>query len=155
MIRGYEEVYKYNFTSDTLYYGNAEPISWSDISHVNYTDPEFPTPPLYTIYTGMNSETAFIIFSSLWLIQIICIWVKNLCKSESFCELSFLDQFIHVFHCVIMPIPSLDWETGKASKGRLTGWIGFLYKSRDLERDFVNSADSGLQLIQKEQLEVS
>ena len=113
LIRGYEEVYKYNFTSDTLYYGNAEPISWSDISHVNYTDPEFPTPPLYTIYTGMNSETAFIIFSSLWLIQILCIWLKNLCKSKSFCELSFLDQFIHVFHCVIMPIPSEDWETGQ------------------------------------------
>ena len=105
--------YKYNFESDTLYYGNAEPISWSDISHVNYTNPEFPTPPPYTIYTGMNSKTAFIIFSLLWLIQILSIWVKNQRTSESFCELSFLDQFIHVFHCVIMPIPSVDWEAGQ------------------------------------------
>ena len=39
--------------------------------------------------------------------------MKNLRKSESFCELSFLDQFIHVFHCVIMPIPSVDWEAGQ------------------------------------------
>ena len=39
--------------------------------------------------------------------------MKNLCKSESFCELSFLDQFIHVFHCVITPIPSVDWEAGQ------------------------------------------
>ena len=39
--------------------------------------------------------------------------MKNQCKSESFRELSFLDQFIHAFHCVIMPTPSMDWETGK------------------------------------------
>ena len=61
----------------------------------------------------MNSQTAFIIFFSLWLIQIICIWVKNLRKSESFCELSYLDQFIHAFHCVILPTPSVDWESGQ------------------------------------------
>ena len=105
--------YKYNFSSDTLYYGNAEPIAWSDITHVNYTNPKFPSPPPYTIYTGMDSKTTFIIFSLLWLIQIICIWVKNLYKSESFCKLSFLDQFIHAFSCVILATPSMDWETGQ------------------------------------------
>ena len=28
---------KYNFSSDDLYFGNADKVAWSEISHVNYT----------------------------------------------------------------------------------------------------------------------
>ena len=43
---------RYNFKEDYLHFGSAKPVPWSDITHVNYTDPMNPIPPEYTLYTG-------------------------------------------------------------------------------------------------------
>ena len=101
-----------NPREDLLYFGNAPPVKWSEISHVDYSDPLNPKPPHYSIYTGMSSKQTFVFFSVLWTLQILSIWIKNYCMSPSFRNMSALDQYIHSFLSVIMPIPSVDWSIG-------------------------------------------
>ena len=72
-----------------LNFGDAPPVAWADITHVNYTKPDNPTAPPYSLYTGLTSKQSFIAFMSIWLLQIICIWIKNLCSSTSFTTLSY------------------------------------------------------------------
>ena len=43
---------RYNFSSDLLYFGNAPPVAWADITRIDFSDPQNPIPPSYTIYTG-------------------------------------------------------------------------------------------------------
>ena len=95
-----------------LNFGNAPPVAWADITHVDYSNPDNPTPPPYSLYTGLTSKQSFIAFVSIWLLQIICIWVKNSCTSTSFTTLSYIDQILHSFQSVIAPTPAVDWATG-------------------------------------------
>ena len=95
-----------------LNFGDAPPVAWADITHVNYANPANPTPPPYSLYTGLTSKQSFIAFLSIWLLQIICIWIKNVCSSTSFTTLSFFDQILHSFQSVIAPTPSVDWASG-------------------------------------------
>ena len=97
-----------------LHFGDAPPssIRWTDITHVNYTNPDNPTPPPYNLYTGLTSKHSFIAFVSIWLLQIICIWIKNVCSSTSFTTLSYFDQMLHSFQSIIAPTPAVDWASG-------------------------------------------
>ena len=95
-----------------LHFGDAPLVAWADITHVNYSNPDNPTPPPYSLYTGLTSKESFIVFMSIWLLQIICIWVKNSCSSTSFTTLSFFAQMLHSFQSVIAPTPAVDWASG-------------------------------------------
>ena len=100
--------------SKFIYFGDAPPssIKWADITHVDYSNLDNPTPPPYSLYTGLTSKHSFIAFVSIWLLQIICIWIKNVCSSTSFTTLSFFDQILHSFQSVIVPTPAVDWASG-------------------------------------------
>ena len=104
---------KYDFSNDMLYFGDAEPVRWADITHVNYSNPFDPVPPPYTIYTGLTSRDFFIIFGSMWLLQIFAIWLHNFLRSKSFKTLSGFDQIMHAFCSIITPAPSVDWMQGQ------------------------------------------
>ena len=100
--------------AEFLDFGDAPPssIKWADITHVNYSNQTNPTPPPYSLYTGLTSKQSFIAFVSIWLLQIICIWIKNSCSSTSFTTLSYFDQMLHSFQSVIAPTPAVDWASG-------------------------------------------
>ena len=95
-----------------LNFGDAPPVAWADITHVDYSNPDKPTPPPYSLYTGLTSKHSFIVFVSIWLLQIICIWIKNSCTSTSFTTLSYFDQILHSFQSIIAPTPAVDWASG-------------------------------------------
>ena len=99
--------------NNTLYFGNAPPIPWKDITHVNYTDPENPIPPPYSLYTGLDSKSYFLIFAVLWSLQVFLIWLKNFRRSKIFRTLSGFDQVMHSWQSVICPAPSVDWSVGQ------------------------------------------
>ena len=80
---------------------------------MDYTDPTFPRPPHYKIYTLLSSGETFVMFSTLWLLQIVSIWCKNCLKSPIFKRLSYFDQCLHSFYSVIIPSPSKDWSDGE------------------------------------------
>ena len=95
-----------------LYFGNAPPVAWADITHVDYSNPADPKPPHISLYTGFTSGQTFALFSVLWLLQIYIIWLKNYRTSPLFLNLSYFDQILHSFHSVIIPAPSVDWSIG-------------------------------------------
>ena len=95
-----------------LNFGDAPPVAWADITHFDYSNPDNSTPPPYSLYTGLTSKQSFIAFMSIWLLQIICIWIKNSCSSTSFTTLSYFDQMLHSFQSVIAPTPAVDWASG-------------------------------------------
>ena len=99
--------------NDTLYFGNAPPVQWKDITHVNYTDPENPIPPPYSLYTGLDSKSYFLIFVALWSLQVFLIWLKNFRRSQIFRTLSGFDQVMHSWQSVICAAPSVDWSVGQ------------------------------------------
>ena len=100
---------KYDFKRDKLYFGNAPVVAWADITRVDYSKPDNPKPPPYTIYTGLTSKDFFIIFLTMWLLQIFFIWLHNFLRSQAFKTLSAFDQIMHSFQTVITPAPSVDW----------------------------------------------
>lgn len=104
---------RYQSINDTLYFGNAPPVQWKDISHVNYTDRANPTPPPYSLYTGLDSKSYFLIFVVLWSLQVFLIWLKNFRRSKIFRTLSGFDQVMHSWQSVICPAPSVDWSVGQ------------------------------------------
>ena len=105
---------KYDFLHDKLYYGNAPVVDWADITR--YTNPYDPSPPPYSIYTGLTSSTFFIIFVFMWLLQIYVIWLYNVQRSNAFQSLSTFDQLLHSFQSVITPAPSVDWADGQGDE---------------------------------------
>ena len=107
---------KYDFLHDKLYFGNAPVIDWADITRVDYSNPYDPSPPPYSIYTGLTSSTFFIIFVFLWLLQIYVIWLYNVQRSNAFQSLSTFDQLLHSFQSVITPAPSVDWADGQGDE---------------------------------------
>ena len=111
-ISQFFKVYQSPINAKFLNFSDAPPVAWTDITHVNYANPNNPTPPPYSLYTGLTSKQSFIAFVSIWLLQIICIWVKNLCSSTSFTTLSFFDQMLHSFQSVIAPTSAVDWASG-------------------------------------------
>ena len=98
-----------------LLFGDAPLVPWTDITHVNYTNPDDPTPPPYTLYTGLTARRTYFVFLSIWLMQIVCIWLKNFCTSKPFMTLSYFDQIFHSFQSVIAPTPSVDWVSGEGN----------------------------------------
>ena len=71
------------------------------------------TAPHYKIYTLLSSGETFVMFSTLWLLQIVSIWCKNCLKSPIFKGLSYFDRCLHSFYSVIIPFPSKDWSDGE------------------------------------------
>ena len=107
---------KYDFLNEKLYYGNAPVVDWADITRVNYSNPNDPSPPPYSIYTGFTSSTFFILFVFMWLLQIYVIWLYNVQRSNAFQSLSTFNQLLHSFQSVITPAPSVDWADGQGDE---------------------------------------
>ena len=108
-----------------LYFGNAPPVAWADITHVDYSNPADPKPPHISCYTGLTSGQTFALFSVLWLLQIFLIWLKNFKTSPLFLNLSYFDQILHSFHSVIIPAPSVDWSIGNGDCDEHYQRLGF------------------------------
>ena len=58
-------------------YGLNETIFWTELDRWNYNDPNKPTPPNYSLYTGLNLRDTFIAFIVLAALQFIAILGAN------------------------------------------------------------------------------
>ena len=52
-------------------YGLNETIYWSELDRWNYTEPQDPQPPRYSIYTGMSLQETFIAGAALLVVHFI------------------------------------------------------------------------------------
>ena len=80
-----------------------------------YSDPENPTLPPLSLYTGLDTKTFFIIFASGWVFQVFCIWLHNFFVSNILRKFSIFDQIMHSFQSVVTPFSSKDWGDGEGS----------------------------------------
>ena len=58
-------------------YGLNETILWTELDRWDYTDPNKPTPPNYSLYTGLNLRDTFIAFIVLAALQFFAILGAN------------------------------------------------------------------------------
>ena len=58
-------------------YGLNETIYWSELDHWNYTDPQDPQPPSYSIYTGMSLKETFFAGAALLVVHFITLLIMK------------------------------------------------------------------------------
>ena len=58
-------------------YGLNETIFWTELDRWNYTDPNNPTPPDYSLYTGLTLKETFVAFMVVMGVQFLAILGAN------------------------------------------------------------------------------
>ena len=86
-------------------------VSWKDINRWSYTNPEDPTPPPYTLYTGYTLQEYFLGF---WTILMVHIYANVLVKIATSNHLrqncSVLELIVHGFENTNIAIVYKDWD---------------------------------------------
>ena len=107
---------KINVFEDKMYYSNAEPIYWSNITRFDYSDFDHPKSPDISLYTGLSMGQYFMAFWIIALLHaILVIFVKKLTNPEVAREQSILDMIIHSMENTQIPAPMKDWDEGSGS----------------------------------------
>ena len=65
-------------------YGMTEPVLWTQLDRWDYSDPEYPAPPPYSLYTYFNLKETVWAFICLSFIHVIVILCCKLLTSDEF-----------------------------------------------------------------------
>ena len=78
----------------------------------NYEDPENPTSPAYSLYTGLSAKMTLVAFICILLLHCLAIVVVKLITSAEFREESGsrFQKAVHVITCSNIPVPFRDWD---------------------------------------------
>ena len=95
----------------------SEDILWTDLDRWNYDqDPKNPTPPAYTIYTGLTLKHTFFIFILLIVFHFTGTLLIKILTSRSFRSKEMMfSKFLHVLECLNICRPHQDWDEEKDS----------------------------------------
>ena len=92
-------------------YGLNETILWSKLDRWDYTNPQSPKAPPYSIYTLMDLKNTFIALLCLSIIQFLAIFFIKYWISAEFCNENHLtNKAIHVFENLHYASPFKDWD---------------------------------------------
>ena len=91
-------------------YGLNETVMWSQLDRFDYTDPEKPSPPPYSLYTGLSLKNTFIGFMIICVTQFAVIFLIKIILAKQFRRSSKLNQVIHVIENINIPTPYKDWD---------------------------------------------
>ena len=98
--------------SDKIHlHGLTENISWSELDHFDYTDPNDPTPPSYVLYTGLDLQQSFIAFFCILFLQFITIFVVKCFTARQFRSMN--NKFRKIMHVALnsnFGFPYKDWD---------------------------------------------
>jgi len=93
-------------------YGLNETIFWTELDRWDYSDPQNPAPPHYSIYT-FSLQTTFIAGAALMALQFILILVTKIKTSPEFRKKGhYVNKFIHVILNINFATPFYDWDEG-------------------------------------------
>ena len=93
--------------------GLNDTIFWSELDRWDYSHPDKPSPPPYSIYTGLSLGNTFIAFFVLTLIQFLSLGLVKIFTSEEFGSVgSYFNKFLHIIQSLNMSIPYVDWDAG-------------------------------------------
>ena len=95
-----DQIYLYNMT---------ETIYWSEIDRWDYSsDP--PTPPPYTLYTGLSLLESFLGTIGLSLAHCVLVYIFKCALVQNFRKEKLINRIIHVLENMNISIPFKDWD---------------------------------------------
>ena len=94
-------------------YGINETIYWKELDHWDYSNPQDPAPPPYSIYTLFSLQTTFLAGAALMAIQFLLISIMKILTSPEFRrKRNYVNKFIHVLLNLNYATPFCDWDEG-------------------------------------------
>ena len=93
----------------------TEELHWRDISRWNNDNPDHPTPPSYTLYTGMTLETTFKGFLLILTLHFFSVLLVKICTVRTYVRESPFNWFVDVLESMNVPSPFRDWDTYKGT----------------------------------------
>ena len=78
----------------------------------HYDDPQNPTSPAYSLYTGLSAKMTLVAFICILLLHCLAIIMVKLITSAEFREESGsgFQKAVHVITCSNIPAPFRDWD---------------------------------------------
>lgn len=100
-----------NFATDTLHLPGGRTVAWAELNRANYEDPEQPTPPSYTLYTGLSLGEAFAVFGVILLLHVTTVIAVKRCTVHRFCQRkTALEMIVHGLENTNLAYPAWDWD---------------------------------------------
>ena len=98
-----DEIHLFN-ASGTLY--------WSELDRWNYYgSPDDPTPPSYSLYTGLTLKWTFVTFFMLMAFQFLSISLVKIFTSKEFKEdRDIFNKCLHILQNLNFPFVYVDWD---------------------------------------------
>ena len=100
-----------NATTDTFYFGDAEPVPWNVITRWNYTGYKEALPPRHTVYTLFSIEQYFSGFMVALMMNVIMQTVaKKWTNPDVYGKASWIDLGVHSISTTFIPHPLKEWD---------------------------------------------
>ena len=105
-----------NPTTDTFYFGDAKPMTWSKITRWNYFEYGLAEPPNEALYTLFTIQEYFIGFMITFMLNIcLQIVVKKCTNPKVFARSSWIDLIVHGISSTFIPYPMQEWDEEKGT----------------------------------------
>ena len=93
--------------------GLNDTVLWSAMDRTDYSDPQYPVPPPYSLYTLLSLQETFILLIGLSFLQLFATWVIKVCTSKDFREEPYkTNKIIHLLENLNFASPFKDWDDG-------------------------------------------
>ena len=108
-----------NATTDTFFFGDADPIPWNVITRWNYTGYQEAEPPRHTLYTIFTIEQYFIFFMVALMMNIVIQTVAmKLTNPDVYGKVRWIDLIVHSISTTFIPHALKEWDEEDGSVAR-------------------------------------
>lgn len=112
----YAKIFPIKPQDQIVLYGLNETIYWSELDRWDFTLPDSPKPPHYSLYTLLSLKDSFISLLILSTLQFLVIYVLKEYTSNDFKKENHrTNKIIHVLENINYSIPFMDWDHGDFS----------------------------------------
>ena len=93
--------------------GLNDTVLWLSLDRTDYSDPQYPVPPPYSLYTLLSLQETFILLIVLSFVQLFATWVIKVSTSKDFREEPYkTNKIIHLLENLNFASPFKDWDDG-------------------------------------------
>ena len=93
--------------------GLNDTVLWSELDRTDYSNPQYPVPPTYSLYTLLTLQETFVTLIGLSFAQLLATFLIKLRTSKDFKEESSkTNKIIHLLENLNFASPYKDWDDG-------------------------------------------